>query len=239
MAGARFGRNVPIADTFGERPPDLYEPNPRVVSRELLARRNFVPVPHLNIMVAAWLQFMVHDWLSHGGGDLDKEPHSLPLPPGDDWPAADVSILHTSPDDLRGPADQGQPATYRNNETHWWDGSQIYGSDPDGQRAVRTDPATGQVRADGKLQLDDAAICRSIAGPTTTIPDLELAGGERQLVDRPLRHAHAVRARAQRDRRPAAHRLSRRPTANGCSRRRGWSMPRSSPRSTPSNGRRR
>ena len=69
MAGARFGRNVPIADTFGEQPPDLYEPNPRRVSRDLLARRTFVPVPHLNVFVPAWLQFMVHDWLSHGGGD--------------------------------------------------------------------------------------------------------------------------------------------------------------------------
>jgi len=29
MSGARFGRNVAIADTFGEQPPELYEPNPR------------------------------------------------------------------------------------------------------------------------------------------------------------------------------------------------------------------
>ena len=69
MAGARFGRNVPISDTHGEQPPELYEPNPRQVSRDLLARRSFVPVPHLNVLVPAWLQFMVHDWLSHGGGD--------------------------------------------------------------------------------------------------------------------------------------------------------------------------
>ena len=69
MAGARFGRNVPIGDTHGEQPPELYEPNPRQVSRDLLARRSFVPVPHLNVLVPAWLQFMVHDWLSHGGGD--------------------------------------------------------------------------------------------------------------------------------------------------------------------------
>ena len=42
MAGARFGRNVPIDATYGEQPPDLYEPNPRLVSRALLARRSFV-----------------------------------------------------------------------------------------------------------------------------------------------------------------------------------------------------
>ena len=55
MASARFGRNVPIGDTYGEKPPDLYEPNPRRVSRDLLARRSFVPVPHLNVLVPAWL----------------------------------------------------------------------------------------------------------------------------------------------------------------------------------------
>jgi Animal haem peroxidase len=38
MAGARFGRNVPIEGTFGETEPRLYQPNPRRISRELLAR---------------------------------------------------------------------------------------------------------------------------------------------------------------------------------------------------------
>src|SRR5262245_47354235 len=71
MASARFGRNVPIGDTYGEKSPDLYEPNPRRVSRDLLARRSFVPVPYLNVLVPAW-QFMVHDWLSHGGGRSEE-----------------------------------------------------------------------------------------------------------------------------------------------------------------------
>ena len=57
----------------------LYEPNPRrVSSRDLLARRSFVPVPHLNVLVPAWLQFMVHDWLSHGGGE--KRRSAAPPP---------------------------------------------------------------------------------------------------------------------------------------------------------------
>ena len=66
MARARFGRNVPIEATYGETEPELYDPNPRLISRKLLARREFIPVPHLNLLVAGWLQFMVHDWLSHG-----------------------------------------------------------------------------------------------------------------------------------------------------------------------------
>jgi hypothetical protein len=177
MAGARFGRNVPIADTYGEQPPKLYDPNPRKVSRDLLSRRTFVPVPHLNMLVAAWLQFMVHDWLSHNGGDPKAPPFRLPLPPGDDdWPNPEVTILRTWPDTLHSPADQGQPTTYRNTETHWWDGSQIYGSNLERQRLVRTDPATGEVRADGKLHLQADGHLPMDQTADNDIPNLELAG---------------------------------------------------------------
>jgi len=174
MAGARFGRNVPIGDTHGELPPELYEPNPRQVSRDLLARRSFVPVPHLNVLVPAWLQFMVHDWLSHGGGDTKTPPHRLPLPSGDDWPSPDMTILRTLSDDRRCPADQGQPATYRNTETHWWDGSQLYGSDLGRQQAVRTDPASGQLRADGKIHLDTQG--HLPVDQSSEVANLELSG---------------------------------------------------------------
>ena len=174
MAGARFGRNVPIGDTHGELPPELYEPNPRQVSRDLLARRSFVPVPHLNVLVPAWLQFMVHDWLSHGGGDTKTPPHRLPLPSGDDWPSPDMTILRTLSDDRRCPADQGQPATYRNTETHWWDGSQLYGSDLGRQHAVRTDPASGQLRADGKIHLDTQG--HLPVDQSSEVANLELSG---------------------------------------------------------------
>ena len=52
MAGARFGRNVPINETFGETPRSLLEPNPRRISNELLARREFAAVPYLNVLVS-------------------------------------------------------------------------------------------------------------------------------------------------------------------------------------------
>ena len=82
MADTRFGRNAPLPHTFGESPPGLYEPNPRVVSRELLARRDFVPAPTVNVLLAAWLQFMVHDWLSHGFNDRTRPPALLSGPAG-------------------------------------------------------------------------------------------------------------------------------------------------------------
>ena len=42
-----------LAESYGEKAPTLYEPNPRLVSTALLARRKFVPVRHLNLLVAA------------------------------------------------------------------------------------------------------------------------------------------------------------------------------------------
>ena len=111
MANARFGRNAPLAQTFGEQPPGLYEPNPRVVSRDLLARSNFVPATTVNLFLAAWLQFMVHDWLSHGGSDRQSPPLRFPVPEGDDWPKPEMTILRTRPDHQRRPQDEGRPAT--------------------------------------------------------------------------------------------------------------------------------
>ena len=154
MADTRFGRNAPLPQTFGEQPPSLYEPNPRVISRELLVRTNFIPATKVNLFLAAWLQFMVHDWLSHGVNDTQSPPLRFPVPEGDDWPKPEMTILRTCPDRQRGPRDDGRPATYRNVVTHWWDGSQMYGSDLRMQHCVRSSP-TKELLPDGKLYLDE------------------------------------------------------------------------------------
>jgi hypothetical protein len=85
-----------------------------------------------------------------------------------------MTILRTLPDHRLCPADQGQPATYRNTETHWWDGSQIYGSELEYQTPIRIDPATGQIRADGKIHLDERG--HLPVDPRSEVPNLELAG---------------------------------------------------------------
>src|SRR5436309_10729778 len=56
MRGMGYGRNVPISAIKAEIPPALFDPNPRTVSRELLARREFIPAPSVNLLAAAWLQ---------------------------------------------------------------------------------------------------------------------------------------------------------------------------------------
>ena len=177
MAGARFGRNMPIADVFGETAPALLDPNPRLISNLLLARSEFVPVPHLNLLAAAWIQFMVHDWLSHGPNDKAAPRHTIPLPPGDPWPEGRMTVLATVIDPPTA-EDKGRPAAYTNVETSWWDGSQVYGSSLERQRLVRHDPQTGAVRTDGKLHLEDNGLL-PIEGKTVRgkpSPNLELAG---------------------------------------------------------------
>ena len=177
MARMRFGRNMPITDVFGERPPELFEPSPRLISNELLARREFVPVPHLNLLAAAWIQFMVHDWLSHGSNVKTATPHEVPLPPGDTWPEGRMTVLPTDPETPNA-ADAGRPSAYTNVETSWWDGSQIYGSDRERQELVRRDPETGKPREDGKLHLGPEGLLpienRTVRGKPS--PKLELAG---------------------------------------------------------------
>jgi hypothetical protein len=145
-AGTRFGRNVPLADAFPEPEPALLSPNPRVVSRELLARDTFVPATTLNILVAAWLQFMIRDWLSHGKSPPDR-PWELPRPEGDDWPDPVIRIPRTADDPTRTPADAALPPTHINTESAWWDASQLYGSSKAQQTQVRS-------RTDGKLVVE-------------------------------------------------------------------------------------
>ncbi len=143
-AGARFGRNIPLEDVRRTPIPDLLEPNPRTVSRELMTRHEFQAAEHLNALVAAWLQFMIHDWFSHGHGPSD-DPWRVPLVPGDDWPQDPMVIPRTPPDPTAPASGDGVP-TFVNTETHWWDGSSLYGTDLRTQRRVRSG-------TDGKLRL--------------------------------------------------------------------------------------
>src|SRR4051812_2899169 len=135
-AGSRFGRNIPL-DKVGRQPvADLLDPNPRLVSRELLTREVFQPATTLNALAAAWLQFMIKDWFNHGRGP--SEDHwQVPLPPGDTFPVDPILIPKTPRDPTRPPGDDGVP-TFLNHETPWWDGSQIYGAGQAAQDAIRT-----------------------------------------------------------------------------------------------------
>ena len=147
--GTRFGRNVPLSHTAQEPDTKLLSPNPRVVSRELMTRREFQPADTLNVFTAAWIQFMIRDWFSHGTGDW-KHRWELPLAADDPWPLPEriMGIPRTPDDPTRPEAHTGTPKTFLNLETHWWDGSQIYGSNARYQQVVRSG-------VDGKLRVDE------------------------------------------------------------------------------------
>ncbi len=142
-AGSRFGRNIPL--DRARRDPDIMEPNPRTVSLELMTRHEFQAATSLNALVAAWLQFMIKDWFSHGSGSHDNV-WEIRLPEGDSWPEDPMVIPRTPRDPTRPEGDDGAP-TFVNTETHWWDGSSIYGKTLEAQRRLRTG-------SDGKLRID-------------------------------------------------------------------------------------
>jgi hypothetical protein len=121
--GSRFGRNVPLEFTLREPEDTLLEPNPRLISRELLTRHEFQPATTLNLLAGAWIQFEVHDWFSHGKSEPDA-PWTIPLERDDPWPANPMQIPRTHRDPS---GDADGPPTFVTDDTHWWDGSQIYG----------------------------------------------------------------------------------------------------------------
>ncbi len=147
--GARFGRNVPLDRTFPEQPPALLDPSPRVVSRELLTRREFIPATTVNLLAGAWLQFEVHDWFSHGTNE-PEEPWEVALAEGDDWGEDPMRIPRTRVDPTSDD-DPTTPPTFVTADSHWWDASQIYGSDQGFAEGIRT-------RQHGKLKLDERGL---------------------------------------------------------------------------------
>ena len=157
MARARFGRNVPLRDAVPESEPGLLDPNPRLISNELLRRRQFKPATTLNLLSAAWIQFEVHDWFFHGKPTADK-PFAIPLAQGDDWPCpvdGKMHIRRTTPDTSPREAFLGATPTFPNEHSHWWDATQLYGRSAEEQNKLRAH-AGGLMRVgpDGLLPED-------------------------------------------------------------------------------------
>ena len=154
MVGTRFGRNAPPGTTFPEQMPRLMEPSPREVSTRLLNRDTFKPATTLNLLAGCWIQFQNHDWFGHGENS-PTEHFDVPLDEKDDWPdGSPMKVRRTSPDRTR--MDGGSEApTYVNTVTHWWDGSQIYGSSEDRCRKLRAGEGGKLIVEDGRLPEED------------------------------------------------------------------------------------
>jgi hypothetical protein len=133
-AGLRFGRNVPLSETFPDVA-NMMNPSPRRVSLELLTRTTFQPAKILNVLAAAWIQFQVHDWFVHKKGSW-AHTHEIPVDDGDTWHERPMRVPKTPADPPKAP-NSTRPPAYINENTHWWDGSQVYGSTPASQTSLR------------------------------------------------------------------------------------------------------
>src|SRR5262249_12182599 len=145
--GSRFGRNVPLEHTYVEPPEKMLEPSPRLISRELLTRDEFIPATTLNLLAGAWIQFEVHDWFSHGKNEAD-DPWEIPTADDDPWFEHPMQTQRTRKDPV---SDPSGPPTFVTDDTHWWDASQNDGRD----RAFADGIRSGE---NGKLRIDELGL---------------------------------------------------------------------------------
>jgi hypothetical protein len=147
---SEFTRNIDPKRIKPEKPPRLHQPSARKVSLELMTRHQFQPATTLNVLAAAWIQFENHNWFFHGRGNKD-EVIEVPLEDSDDWPENPMRVRRTvavPAHHTRSSGDSNGSIDYGNTETHWWDGSQLYGSNQETQESLRT-------FKDGKLKLGE------------------------------------------------------------------------------------
>ncbi len=129
------------------------------------ANCDYKKAPFFNVLAAYWIQFMTHDWFSHL-----EEGHNRPeymklgctskLVDGVERPltSEDIQQLGCRPDDQMdkgyvaqestpGTFESGRhtyleraPKTTSNNNTAWWDASQLYGFDDTSRLRIKRDP---------------------------------------------------------------------------------------------------
>ncbi len=150
-AGTRFQYNTK---------PDLrYDINdpPLMDAARLLDRKVFKELPVMNLTGVASLQGNVHDWMDHGKHQTSREGmFRIPLP--EDHPIrknhgqTEMLIPKLMVDGTRTEADEAQiRQTYQNTVTHWWDASEIYGSDQETASRLRS-------HSNGKMRLTDEGL---------------------------------------------------------------------------------
>jgi hypothetical protein len=86
------------------------------------------------MLAAVWIQFMNHDWLTHGR-NMDENPYRVDAGDGTEKIVERTKENPNSPSQYK--SEFGGKVTI-NEVTHWWDGSQIYGSSQNDQNQVRS-----------------------------------------------------------------------------------------------------
>ncbi|CAM9892824.1 unnamed protein product, partial [Chrysoparadoxa australica] len=156
----RFGRNMKAEDANKAADADLMDPSPLEISEKLLSRNGKqVDAPVINVLATAWLQAMNHDWFSHGKNskskhyDMEGHKSHQHFKEGIKIPATREETESEKSTD-----NHGYDITTRNQVTHWWDASQIYGSNPETIRKVRSvwrdGKNTGELLPKGMIAVD-------------------------------------------------------------------------------------
>jgi alpha-dioxygenase len=155
MEGAAVGRNMP-AIPKEERNPRT-GPNVQVIAQRLLARESFQPAgAQLNVVAAAWIQSMVHDWMKHVDGNMTSI-EAKPAQVGSQCPLRKFKFAET----LERP-----DGWYDSERTMWWDASFVYGQNEEQVKNTRSykggkllvnenNPDTLPHRADGTDKTGD------------------------------------------------------------------------------------
>ncbi|KAJ9470441.1 Alpha-dioxygenase 2 [Diplonema papillatum] len=141
-AGMRFGRNVRSTwETVTPPSSYLWEPRPEVASSAFLHsyEGQRVEIPGLNLFFSAWIQFQTHDWFAHSQ-DTEAAPYYLNTVGGNTFPLK--------------PTKRDADGYMRSVTTHWWDLSQVYGSDLQTQLRLRS-------LVDGKMTMDGEFLPKS------------------------------------------------------------------------------
>ncbi len=158
----RFGRNFPSKVANKASRADMMNPNPLEISARLLNRKDgkVQEAEVINVLAAAWLQSMNHDWFSHGKNSK-KRHHTIKGSKSHPHFKEGMKVPATASEteDQKKTDNHGYDYVSRNVNTHWWDASQIYGSDAETILKVRgkyrTDGThTGQLMPDGKIAVD-------------------------------------------------------------------------------------
>ena len=111
--------------------------------------------PFFNVLAAFWIQFMTHDWFSHLNEGRNDEGRILTSLGCTSEEASRAGCRKEDKIDAALIADSDPPGTFsyggairlnrapkttRNNNTAWWDASQIYGYDQRSLRRMKRDP---------------------------------------------------------------------------------------------------
>ncbi|MDQ1471608.1 MAG: hypothetical protein QOJ99_3088 [Bryobacterales bacterium] len=115
---------------------------------------DYQKAPFFNVLAAYWIQFMTHDWFSHMDegqngpgyeevGCSSEQAAALGCRPGDRVDKPLVSQDSAPEKFTIGGKNylSRAPKTFANNNTAWWDASQLYGYDETSRKRIRRDPA--------------------------------------------------------------------------------------------------